>query len=184
MADLILAGSVSGTVTLSAPSSAGTVTVTLPAQTGTMLTTASTFAGTGPAFSAYANAAQSVTSNVDTKVLFGVETFDTNGDFTSSRFTPTVAGYYQLNTTVRFGGTSPSQYIVYIFKNGSQFAILSLVNANLGSPVLISGSVIALANGTTDYFEVYENITATSPTVGAGGPSNSNTFSGALVRSA
>ena len=42
MADLILAGSVSGTVTLSAPSSAGTVTVTLPSTTGTMLTSAST----------------------------------------------------------------------------------------------------------------------------------------------
>jgi hypothetical protein len=42
MADIVLAGNTSGTVTLSAPDVAGTTTLNLPASSGTVITTAST----------------------------------------------------------------------------------------------------------------------------------------------
>jgi hypothetical protein len=42
LGDLVLAGSTSGTVTLSPPASAGTTTLTLPSTSGTVLTSVST----------------------------------------------------------------------------------------------------------------------------------------------
>jgi len=45
MANLVIAGDVSGTVTLSAPSTAGTTTLTLPTTTGTVLTNNSATVG-------------------------------------------------------------------------------------------------------------------------------------------
>ena len=69
-----------------------------------------------PAFSAYANVATSLASGSPTKVLFQVEEFDTNANFASSRFTPTVAGYYQINAQVGFDG-SVSTAVLYIYKS-------------------------------------------------------------------
>ena len=53
-----------------------------------------------PAFSAYSNTAQTFVNGVEQKVTFAVENWDTNNNFASSRFTPTVAGYYQLNFNI------------------------------------------------------------------------------------
>jgi hypothetical protein len=60
-------------------------------------------AGTGPAFRAYNNANQNITASTFTKVLLQVEDFDTASCFdntTNYRFTPTVAGYYQVSGSV------------------------------------------------------------------------------------
>ena len=135
-----------------------------------------------PAFSAYASSAQTVTSNTDTKVLFDTEQFDTNNNFASSRFTPTVAGYYQVSTAIRFNGTLPSQYVIYWYKNGSSVGIPLFVNTNLGTYFNTSTALFYM-NGSTDYLEIYANITATSPSLGSSLP-NTNYFSGCLVRSA
>jgi hypothetical protein len=53
-------------------------------------------AGNGPAFSATKSANQTVTSGVFTTITFDTEQFDTNNNFASNTFTPTVAGYYQI----------------------------------------------------------------------------------------
>lgn len=52
-----------------------------------------------PAFSAYQSVAQTLASTTITKITFTTEEFDTNScyDTSTSRFTPTVAGYYQIN---------------------------------------------------------------------------------------
>ena len=180
MASLIPSANASGTgsMTLAGPSTNSNQTVTLPDTTGTMMVS-----GNMPAFSAYASALQSVTTGVDTKVVFDTEQFDTNNNFASNRFTPTVAGYYQFNTTIRLSGTAPSQYIVYWYKNGSSTGIPCFVNTTISSPYISSASTLVYMNGTSDYFEVYANITATSPTFGSTAP-NTNYFSGCLVRSA
>jgi len=167
----------SGSVTVAAPNTNSAFTATLPAATGDVMVS-----GNMPAFSAYASAAQTVTSNTDTKVTFDTEQFDTNNNFASSRFTPTVAGYYQVNTTIRFNGTVPSQYVIYFYKNGSNLLIPYIANANLGTNVISVSTLVSL-NGSTDYMEVYANITATSPTLGSSAP-NTNYFSGCLVRTA
>ena len=57
--------------------------------------------GNQPAFSVYLSSNQTgVTNSTSTKIQFNTKVFDTNSNFDSStnyRFTPTVAGYYQLN---------------------------------------------------------------------------------------
>ena len=96
MASLVLNGNTSGSVTISSPAVSGTTTLTLPVQTGTVMVN-------GPAFSAYANAATSLTNGAFTKISFQVEDYDTNNNFASSRFTPTVAGYYQISAASHIG---------------------------------------------------------------------------------
>ena len=59
MASLVLNGNTSGSVTISSPAVSGTTTLTLPVQTGTVMVN-------GPAFSAYANAATSLTNGAFT----------------------------------------------------------------------------------------------------------------------
>lgn len=163
MASIKLQGSTSGEITISAPAVAGTNTLTLPANTGNIVTTGdsatvtqgmigSGVAGTGPAFSAYANAGQTLTSGVATKLLYGVEEFDTNSNFASSTFTPTVAGYYQINAQVQPNNTYTGSWIA-VYKNGSVFKYgnFFLSAADGGSVV----SALVYCNGTTDYIDIY-----------------------------
>jgi hypothetical protein len=156
-------------------------------------TTIATISSTGittqvgaPAFSAYAGSAQNTTSNVYTKVQFPNEEFDTNSNFDSStnyRFTPTVAGYYQINASVSVNG-APTRFAVQLYKNGSAYKMFTDITCGTGTtPNAISGSAVVYFNGSTDYVEVYAN------QVGATGfYSNSTTvftwFNGSFIRSA
>lgn len=113
----------------------------------------------GPAFSAYAtNTLQTITSGSQQKVLFQTEEFDTNSNYSSSRFTPTVAGYYQLNSSVRIdGSTGTGEIMIVIWKNGSEY---KRGTNQQGTQVAadfweMNVSSIVYANGSTDYFEVY-----------------------------
>jgi len=141
--------------------------------------------GSGPAFSAYASSAQSVSSGTFTKVTFGTEDYDTNSNFASSRFTPTVAGYYQINVNGWFeSSASVTRNIVAIYKNGSALQRVSdfgTSNAQVGT----SGSMTIYLNGSTDYVEVYIWMTATG-TLLVGGNISSETFriNGCLARGA
>jgi hypothetical protein len=129
----------------------------------------------GPAFRAYIAVGQTITSGSQQKVTFGTETFDTNNNFASSTFTPTVEGYYQLNATVRIAGTaSTGEYMLVIWKNGAEYA-----RGHNGSGTEIGASFyslqvsdIAYANGSTDYFEIYIQ-------QGSGG--NRDTTAGAFI---
>jgi hypothetical protein len=113
----------------------------------------------GPAFSAYANASlQTITSGSQQKVLFQTEEFDTNSNFASSRFTPTVEGYYQLNAEVRLDGASGTgEMMIILWKNGSEYKR----GTNQSGTQIASNfwamqvSTLVYANGTTDYFEIY-----------------------------
>jgi hypothetical protein len=51
----------------------------------------------GPTFSVYKSSTQTISHNVDTKITFDTEDFDTNNICSNSTFTPSVAGYYQVN---------------------------------------------------------------------------------------
>ena len=134
----------------------------------------------GPAFAAYANANQSFTQNTYTKVLFQTEVFDTNNNFASSTFTPTVAGYYQVNAKVDpSASTLVTRASVSVYKNGSNYAFLQDLPTNVYG---ISGSCLIYCNGSTDYLEVYVYVTGTTPTLT--GNSLSTWFNGCLVRAA
>ena len=186
MANLILNGSTSGSVTLSSPAVSGTTTLTLPATSGTVITTGSTFAGTGPAFSAYRSTSQSITTSTFTKVLCNTEEFDTNSNYdnaTNYRFTPTVAGYYQVNGSITFASSTKVEFATSIFKNGSEFkrgiylAISTSKNENC--PV----SALVYLNGTTDYVELYGYLDGVGSLTFDGSQSTVY-FQAAMIRSA
>ena len=130
-----------------------------------------------PAFSAYQSSGQTLSSGASTKITFTTEAFDTNNNFASSTFTPTVAGYYQLNCGITNG--SACVMILMIYKNGSLF--YRIQNTNPSTVATLSGSNLIYLNGSTDYVEVYGYL-VTGSTLQA---FQSDTyFSGFLARSA
>ena len=151
----------SGTFTIASPNSNSNFTLTLPANTGTVLTTGSTFAGTGPAFSAYAATTTSVTSNTWTKIAMNTEVFDTNTCYdptTNYRFTPNVAGYYHIEAgaaSAADGGFAGGT--VSIYKNGVGYRYSEKV-AGTNTIDWARTSGLIYLNGTTDYVEAYINV--------------------------
>jgi hypothetical protein len=144
-------------------------------------------AGNGPAFSAISISTQTVSNNTWTKVILGSEEYDTNNNFASSTFTPTVAGYYQLNCVIRVSaGTNYTNAIIAIYKNGNEFRRLQQLNGVTSTANgNIVGSYLVSANGSTDYFELYGYIagTGTLQFLNDGTP-YTPAFSGYLARSA
>jgi hypothetical protein len=185
MSSVSIQGNASGTgiFTIASPNSNTNRTLTLPDNTGTVLTTGSTFGSTGPAFSAYADTAQTITASTWTKVTFGVEEFDTNSNFASSRFTPTVAGYYQFNAQVLCKASSTlSAVSLTFYKNGAGFTRSFGMSISSGEPA-ISGSCLIYLNGSTDYVEVYGFINGTGTiTFGFNDTAITSRFSGFLAR--
>jgi hypothetical protein len=182
MSKVAITGNASGTgtFTLAAPNSNSDRTLTLPDNTGTIITTASTFAGTGPAFSAYLQNNQSISNNTFTKVQISTEVFDTNNNFASNRFTPTVAGYYQFNGAINADPSSATTRIFASFyKNGSIYLQGADSTFNRGAATI---SRLIYLNGSGDYVELYAYITGTSPSLLAG--ETYTTFDGAMVRAA
>lgn len=191
-----------GSVTLDTPSTASAYTLTVPAITGTAVVTGSTgtvstamitdgsvtqaklatgVAGNGPAFSAYQSGSQGVASNTWTKVILQTEEFDTANCFDNSsnyRFTPNVAGYYQLSGGFGCATTSTTVYLQF-YKNGSGYKL----TASSGSASLAGGfgSILVYLNGSTDYVELYCYLVTGQSLV-----ANLQTtyFQGALVRAA
>lgn len=121
-------------------------------------------AGTGPYFHASINtndAKQSLPNATYTKVIFDYEMSDTNNNYdptTNYRFTPTVAGYYmftfraQLQPSAGAGG----EFFLNLVKNNFDLGWRSTSSTVTASvDFAVSGSAIAYANGTTDYFQVY-----------------------------
>jgi hypothetical protein len=182
---LVLAGASSGSTTIQATDGA-TQTITLPNNTGTVLTTASTFGGTGPAFSAYASAGQSLTAATATKVIFNTKTFDTNSNFdatTNYRFTPTVAGYYQVNFLISWNTSGTATFLItQLYKNGTVY-LSTAVNQNNTTQLSSAGSDVVYLNGSTDYVEIYVTAGAASQSTFATSIKDTR-FSAAMVRSA
>lgn len=140
-------------------------------------------AGFGPAFRAYSNNSQSIASATTTKIQFNVEDFDTNNNFDSTtnyRFTPTVAGYYQVNLAVGFAAMGVGEIILQINKNGSVYQYGCDVIGT--TSYITSMATLVYMNGSTDYIEgfVYQG-SGLSRALAAS--ASQCTFSGALVRS-
>jgi len=144
--------------------------------------------GKQPAFFVRPSGNLAVTSGTATKIQFNTKEFDTNSNFDTStyRFTPTVAGYYQISVSLRGTGTSTNtQTSVHIYKNGSAYLSGVSTNTNLTQfPVI---SALVYMNGTTDYIEFYGTVTGTT-TVSFGTSNADGSYttwaSGVLVRAA
>jgi hypothetical protein len=174
-----MAITINGTGSISGLSAGG-----LPDATITQPELATGVAGTGPAFSAYQNTAQTLSSATLTKITFDTEEYDTNNNFASSRFTPTVAGYYLVSGKVQ-SNASYTAGITAIYKNGSLYRY-GAYNANATGVSQPSMSCLVYCNGSTDYIEFYASFTTGQDTAGV---SNSGTaaltwFQGHLARAA
>ena len=185
---IVLVGSTSGSVTLQEPAVAGSTVLDLPATSGTMALT-SQLPVAGPAFSAYPSASSTNISNSTwTKATLDTEVYDTNSNFASSRFTPTVAGYYQINFTPA-GGSANNNGFVYggaIYKNGSAYAqnVIVTPSGDLQGFTCQVSQLIYM-NGSTDYLEFYVNVYALNGSINYGGGATTGTLaSGFLARSA
>ena len=171
----------------------GTTGVTTPGvtSTGTMsstgVITASQGVGGTPAFGVYQGTQQSVTSNVHTKIAFTVENFDTANCFDSTtnyRFTPNVAGYYQINLNMYGVGTTMVYSYTSIYKNGTAYSATLTAPQASSNATGVSTSLIYM-NGSTDYIEGYGLVNASSAAIiGVTGSPTFVTMSGYLARSA
>jgi hypothetical protein len=134
-----------------------------------------------PAFSAQMNST-SIPNVTWTKVTYGTENFDTNNNFASSRFTPTVAGYYQINANLRYANSIGGTVLqMAIYKNGAMYAYVSN-GVSTGVTRALCVSTLLYCNGSTDYIEIYtyQNSGSTESTDSG----DIYTFSGCLMRGA
>jgi hypothetical protein len=165
---------------------------TLAMQIGTngQVTVAAT---ANPAFYAYRQSSQSVTSDVFTKVALNAEVFDTNNNFDSTtnyRFTPTVAGYYQFNALISLNGTATTnQFIGIIAKNGAtnlqrNFDLNPSASLSSSQILNMSASQLYYLNGSTDYVELYTYYYLGTSTISGSGGYQTTILSGSMVRSA
>jgi hypothetical protein len=139
-----------------------------------------------PAFSAYLNGAQSITSSTFTKVQCATEEFDTNSNYdntTNYRFTPTVAGYYQINGCINFSSSTKVEFLTSIFKNGSEFKRGVYVAISTAKDENCSVSALVYLNGSTDYVELYGYLNGTG-SLNFNGTQYNVYFQGYLARSA
>ena len=166
---IVLQSSGGGSITVQEPATASNFTISLPATTGTMALTSVV-----PSFSAYASTSQTLSSATFTKITFDTEEWDTNNNFSSSRFTPTVAGYYQVNGAI--SNNTATQTVAYIYKNGGQYK--QGIN---GSVFAATASGLVYLNGSTDYVEFFGYF-ASSTSTNAG--VNATYFQACLVRAA
>jgi hypothetical protein len=183
MSSVVISGDTSGSITLSAPAVSGTNTATLPAATGTVMVS-----GNMPAFSAYLSANQTpITSGTFTKVQCNTEEFDTASAYdnaTNYRFTPQVAGYYQVSGSVNITSTTNSEVLCVIYKNGSAAKWgVYLTRAASASDASSVVSALIYLNGTTDYVELYGYVNGTGTLQFIGSQSRTY-FQATMVRAA
>jgi hypothetical protein len=165
-----------GSVELVPTNTASNFTLTVPARTGNLCID-------GPAFSAYQSSSQTLSSSTATKIQLQTEEFDTNSNFDNStnyRFTPTVAGYYQVIGSVQSGATN-STVQPFIYKNGSVWKS-GVFGNNSAAFVTAQINVVLFLNGSTDYVELYASLSVGQALVS--GATNGTYFSASMVRAA
>jgi hypothetical protein len=113
----------------------------------------------GPAFSAYGSVATSLPSGVGTKIQLDSEEFDTDNAFntSTSRFQPTLPGFYQFNghfSVVTYANSTSTSQIMILYKNGNEY------KRGVRIPVNTQGvgtqlTTMIFMDGIVDYVEMY-----------------------------
>jgi hypothetical protein len=168
----------------------------IPATAGSVQQTyfAPNVAGNGPAFRAYLNSGnQSTTSTTNTKVALDTEAYDTANCFNNTAsavggipayaFKPNVAGYYQFSASVYSAASSGLNYnYVQFYKNGSQDSC-AIYGPYATTTQIGSVSALIYLNGTTDYVELYDQVSG-SGTCNINAGSGFTFMTGYLARAA
>ena len=121
-----------------------------------------------PAFEAYNSSSQSLSDATTTKLEFDTEVFDTNGTYSSNRFTPGVEGKYFIHSKSHFGTGSSTTLVrcyYYIYKNGSSYAMTNFDTRSGGNFRVLPNHISAIMDlNATDYVEIYAYVDVSSGT--------------------
>jgi hypothetical protein len=151
--DTITIGASGDTITI--PSGA-TIDLSSATQTGV--------GGTNtPAFSVYKSANFDISDNVETKIPFDTESYDTDSAFASEKFTVPSGegGKYFFYSRARFQKSGVSQYRITIVKNGVEVASRYLYSGNVTNGIFSNAEYFTydvsctLALSVGDYVEVF-----------------------------
>lgn len=139
-----------------------------------------------PVFFAYKNGAQSLSSTVSAVVQLNSKLYDTEEWFSTStyRFTPQIAGYYQINACVFVTGTGITRHIPSFQQNSATYRIgygPAYDTASTDSSA-ISGGTIFYFNGSTDFIQLTTLVTGSSSLQVEGTLTGDTYMSGFLVR--
>ena len=135
-----------------------------------------------PAFSAYDASLISLSNATNTKITYTTEDYDTNNNFASSTFTPTVAGYYQINTGLFVPGAGSSGTVMFLYKNGAPVYQLNRVSFSSSFNHFLNGSALIYMNGSTDYLEIYVTQSSGGTLSFGNGQKDGRWFNGFLAR--
>lgn len=168
------------------PVASGGTGLTSSGDSGSYLvsTGSSWVAKTPPAFIAVGNAFVSATTATFTKISYAVTSYDSNSNYSAanSRFTPNVAGYYQINAQIQCAGSAVGAILLAIYVNGNWQVQGNFIPLSVIGPGLQVNSIIYM-NGTTDYVEIY-GYQNSGGNLDIGANALQATFSGALIRAA
>jgi len=163
MSKIAVSSPASGTATytISAPAGSTDRTISLPDNTGTILTTAT--AGVpinGPLLVSSVSSQVNVSANTFTAFTsFSTSVTDTAGCFNTAngRFTPTVAGWYNVMATVNFGNAAVTSASILssIYKNGGASGIIGAATYSSSAFPTVQTTGLVYLNGSTDYVQVY-----------------------------
>ena len=141
----------------------GTSNITIGSSNASQITlksgaTLTNFPANTPAFEAYNNGDQSISNATYTKMEADTERFDTNNNYASNRFTPTVAGKYFVyaKATLKLPDYAIYSHRLSIYKNGSGYMYSEgTINSNntLAFPMSVYSTIDM--NGSSDYVEIF-----------------------------
>lgn len=161
----------------------GTGSITVPADSGTLLTSVSDITpNAGPTFFAYKSSGQSLSTGVQ-KITYDSTRWNVDSayDTSTSKFTPQVAGYYQVNAGWYVVTSLETEGVAYLYMNGSNYSMVCNLIGAAGVRAF-TGSQLVYMNGSTDYLEVYAYINRALTT--NNGADAATFFSASLARKA
>lgn len=137
-----------------------------------------------PVFSASKTSSQTFATNASSKVIYNNEQYDTAScyDPSTARFTPNVAGYYQVNATIITATPVDGISLLSIFRNGIEHkrgGQIQATTATNNGPYGNHVSGLVFCNGTTDFIEINIYVSGAGVTADTSGVSF---FDASLVR--
>ena len=115
-----------------------------------------------PKFFAKKSSTQAIATGPDAQLIWATEEYDTNANFASNTFTPTVAGQYRLGGSLEISSAVDGQQVyISIRKNGTRHRDFNNRASGTGSQSFPFTADVE-ANGSTDYFDVAVNVSSAS----------------------
>jgi hypothetical protein len=149
MSSIIVAGDVSGSVSLTAPSAAGSTVITLPATSGTMALAGGAVSGTTGTFSGALSATTGTFTDEVTMPVLGV---NTTAASTGTRFIINGDNAYDAGMTITAGGTAIANIGSYAqFISGSASNLVIKGYGPSYTAVITSTGGVALNSGATSW---------------------------------